>query len=61
MPAWHWWLAILGLGCVVTLAWSVYHMMRPPFGFDAAAGAVLDGNLPDDIASSGPSRAIAAT
>lgn len=34
MRAWPWWLSILGLGCLIVLAWSIYQLLRRPYRFD---------------------------
>jgi peptidoglycan/LPS O-acetylase OafA/YrhL len=35
MTSGPWWLALLGLGCLVALAWSAYQLVRHPYRFDA--------------------------
>jgi hypothetical protein len=35
VQAWHWALTILGLGCLIVLAWSIYHLVRHPYRFDS--------------------------
>jgi hypothetical protein len=31
---WPWWVALLGLGCLMAIAWSIVYLRRHPYRFD---------------------------